>query len=149
MLLSLFRVKKLILLLFFIRRTCLKNEVLTFTLGEKKISRITLGALEDLGYVVNYTAADPYGLEDIGVCRGCEIGTRRYLNGANINEDMEVVEPKMTSCHSGIVHERALRRGKEMLRDTSTHHMLQTVTVTYKHEDGTLCSTLVEADDLF
>jgi hypothetical protein len=127
----------------------LKNEVLTFTLGEKKISRITLGALEDLGYVVNYTAADPYGLEDIGVCRGCETGTRRYLNGANIHKDVEGPEPKSTDCQSGIVYERALRRGKEMLRESSTHHTSQTVMVTYKHEDGTLCSTLVEADDLF
>ena len=47
--------------LFFVHSDCLQNEVLTHTLGEKKISRVTLGSLEDLGYVVNYTAADPYG----------------------------------------------------------------------------------------
>jgi hypothetical protein len=137
---------------------CLKNEVLTFTLGEKKISRITLGALEDLGYVVNYTAADPYGPSDIGTCAGCN--GNRNLKGQGYKGSAT----KSNSCYSGVVHERAVHHGRKMLRDVHDHHMEQTkmkpvpegivftgnqrVTVMYQHEDGTLCSVVVEADFL-
>jgi hypothetical protein len=138
----------------------LKNEVLTYTLGKKKISRITLGALDDLGYAVNYTAADPYGLADIGVCTGCNIGKRRHLKG---NDDMKLAAAKTSRCHSGMVHDRALRHGRKVLRDVHTHHASQSkrvpdgvtfvgnrqITVAYKHEDGTLCSVVVPGDDLF
>jgi hypothetical protein len=131
--------------------------VLTFTLGPKKISRVTLASLEDLGYVVNYTAADPYGPSDIGTCAGCN--GNRNLKGNGSNE-----MKKSSSCHSGIVHERAVRHGRKMLRDVHDHHIEQTktkptpkgliftgnqrVTVMYQHEDGTLCSVLVPADFL-
>ena len=134
---------------------CLKNEVLTFTLGEKKISRVTLGSLEDLGYVVNYTAADPYGPTDIGTCTGCD-GSRN-LKGRASNE-----MKKFTSCYSGRVHERAVRHGRKMLRDVHDHHVEQTktkpvpegilftgnqrITVMYQHKDGALCSVVVPAD---
>ena len=136
---------------------CLKNEVLTFTLGEKKISRVTLGALEDLGYVVNYTAADPYGPSDVGACTGCN--RNRNLKGGGVNEIK-----KTNSCHSGIIHERAVRHGRNMLRDVHDRHIEhiqskptpegivftgnQRVTVMYQHEDGTLCSVVVPADFL-
>jgi hypothetical protein len=134
----------------------LKNEVLTFTLGEKKISRITLGALEDLGYVVNYTAADPYGPSDIGTCAGCN-GSRNLKGQSSIGSP-----DKSNSCYSGVVHERAVHHGRKMLRDVHEHHMEQTktkpvpegivftgnqrITVMYQHEDGTLCSAVVDAD---
>ena len=141
----------------------MQNEVLTFTLGKKKISRITLGALEDLGYVVNYTAADPYGMNDIGTCSGCN---RRNLKHSSSTSSAMIDEhPKSkTSCHSGVVHQRALRHGRKMLRDVHDHHMKQSkptttpegfmyvgnrrVTVMYEHEDGILCSVDVLNDDL-
>jgi hypothetical protein len=133
-------------------RTCMKNEVLTFTLGVKKISRITLGALEDLGYLVNYTVADPYGMEDIGVCSGCDIVGRRYMKG---NDDLKVAESKTSPCHSGDVHERTVQHVRKMLRNahvstkTSKYVENQQVTVAYLHEDGTVCSVVVPGYDLF
>ena len=132
---------------------CLPNDVLTFNLGGKKISRVTLGALEDLGYVVNYTAADPFDPSDIGTCAGC--GGGRYLKSSS-------TVPKSSSCYSGDVHERAVRHGRKVLRDVHDHHMEHTktkplpenvvfignqrITVMYQHEDGTLCSIVVPAD---
>jgi hypothetical protein len=138
----------------------LKNEVLTFTLGKKKVSRVTLGALEDLGYVVNYTAADPYGIDDIGTCAGCN--RRNLKHGSTIDSS----DKSKTSCHAGVVHQRALGHGRKLLRDVHEHHMKQKqqsrtplegvefvgnrlVTVMYEHEDGTLCSVDVINDDLF
>ena len=120
-----------------------------------------MGALEDLGYVVNYTAADPYGMDDVGTCTGCN---RRHLKHASSTND-ETTKSK-ASCHSGIVHERALRHGRTMLRNVHDHHMKQgkptpttpegymyvgnqLITVMYQHEDGMLCSVDVHNDDLF
>lgn len=129
---------------------------MTYTLGRKKISRITLGALEDLGYVVNYTAADPYGKNDIGTCAGCN---RRNLQYAKSNDE----SPKAkTSCHTGIVHQRALHQGRKVLRDAHDHYTKQgkpkltpeglmrnqRVTVMYEHEDGMLCSVDVLKDNI-
>ena len=129
-------------------------------MGEKKISRVTLGALEDLGYVVNYTAADPYGPSDIGTCAGCN--GNRNLKGSSSAEIKSTTTK--TSCNSGMVHERAVRHGRKMLMDIHDHHMEQIktkptpegiifngnqrITVMYQHEDGVLCSVVVTADDL-
>lgn len=147
-----------IIFIFVCFSVCLKNEVLTYTLGEKKISRITLGALEDLGYTVNYTAADPYGPSDIGTCTGCNVN--RNLKGKVSSESKQ----STSSCYSGIVHQRAVHHGRKLLRDVHDHHVEQTeskptpegvvftgnqrITVLYQHEDGTLCSVVVPADFL-
>jgi hypothetical protein len=129
-------------------RECLKEEILTLSVGKKKISRITLGALEDLGYVVNYTAADPYGASDIGKCAGC---------GRRINE--QAAAPiSSSSCHHGSSYENAIIQGRKMLRKVSQKYKNQDMTklpegivymgdqqisVAYMHEDGTICSTMV------
>ena len=42
-----------------------------------KISRITVGAIEDLGYTVDYSGADAYGYSDLGSsckCKGRRLG---------------------------------------------------------------------------
>ena len=39
------------------------DELMTATVGRTAfVSRVTLGSLEDLGYAVNYDAADPFSL---------------------------------------------------------------------------------------
>lgn len=40
-----------------------------------KLSRVSIGALEDMGYSVNYNAADNFGRSDLG--RDCVCGNRR------------------------------------------------------------------------
>ncbi|MGB3311236.1 MAG: proprotein convertase P-domain-containing protein [Nodosilinea sp.] len=46
------------------REAVFGNELMTgfLNLGQNPLSRLTVGSLEDLGYAVNYTAADPYVL---------------------------------------------------------------------------------------
>ncbi|MBD2107577.1 proprotein convertase P-domain-containing protein [Nodosilinea sp. FACHB-13] len=46
------------------REAVFGNELMTgfLNLGQNPLSRLTVGCLEDLGYAVNYTAADPYEL---------------------------------------------------------------------------------------
>lgn len=129
-------------------RQCLKEEILTLSVGKKKISRITLGALEDLGYVVNYTAADPYGISDIGTCAGC--GSRRT------HEENQA--PSSSSCHTGAIYNKAIHHGRTILNQAHEHYERNSkqtlpegvtyignrhISVAYMHEDGTLCSTIV------
>lgn len=75
------------------RETVFGNELMTgfLNLGPNPLSRLTVGSLEDLGYAVNYTAADAYTLPSalalavMGVntagnygrrqCRMCDAGT--------------------------------------------------------------------------
>lgn len=45
---------------------CLLDELMTgFSTGSLPLSRITVASLEDMGYVVNYDAADPYTAADM------------------------------------------------------------------------------------
>lgn len=112
-------------------------------MGKKKISRITLGSLEDVGYKVNYTNADTYTIADIGVCAGCK--KRR-----------EVVEtPPLPSCHEGPVFEKAVAKGKKILATMRNHYSGlklppgvvyfgdQQIVVAYQHESGLTCSVIV------
>jgi Leishmanolysin len=63
---------------------CLRNELMTgyFTAGGTgPMSRITIGSLEDLGYSVDYSRADPFTAADLGP--GCTCSTRqRHLRNS-------------------------------------------------------------------
>ena len=71
---------------------CLQHEIMTGRINAvNAFSNITLGALRDLGYIVNYDRAETYKIGDIGKCvhtrrlRGSGTGTRqspvRQLHG--------------------------------------------------------------------
>lgn len=46
---------------------CLSHELMTgFLSGGMLLSKVTIGTLEDIGYEVNYGAADPYTMADLG-----------------------------------------------------------------------------------
>jgi hypothetical protein len=48
--------------------TCLGRELMTTTLDTTNaLSKVTIGSMEDLGYKVDYTTADPYTVADINV----------------------------------------------------------------------------------
>ena len=60
---------------------CLGAELMTPVLNSKvdnPLSRITMASLEDMGYTVNYAAADPFGAANLK-CTPCT--TTRRLNG--------------------------------------------------------------------
>jgi Leishmanolysin len=49
---------------------CMRDELMTgFATGPTILSRITIGSLQDLGYQVNYSKADPYTFSDLS--RAC------------------------------------------------------------------------------
>ena len=131
----------------------MKNEVLSRSIGNKKISSITLGALADIGYAVNFTAADPYDIDDIGDCAVCpeNIQVRRRLMKSP-------VLPSKSSCN-GDAKKNAVEHGKALLQkmhesnDESKKSSTlpegvvnagnQRVLVTYTSEGGTLCTTSI------
>ncbi len=51
------------------RDSVLRNEILTgyYSAGFNPLSRITIGSLQDVGYAVNYAAADPFSLSSLSV----------------------------------------------------------------------------------
>jgi len=46
--------------------------------GDNPLSRVTVGSLEDMGYVVDYTSADPFTAADLGP--GCTCRRRNLRN---------------------------------------------------------------------
>lgn len=60
---------------------CVRNELMTgFSTGSLPLSRITIASLEDMGYQVNYGAAQAFGLNQLGSCGSyCPAAGRRHL----------------------------------------------------------------------
>ena len=59
----------------------MKGELMTPLIsGNNQLSRITIGSLEDLGYTVDYTKADPYTTADLGTAPGCICNGRSLLD---------------------------------------------------------------------
>ena len=65
--------------------SCLGDEIMTPLLRFRQanpLSNITMGALEDLGYTVDRSLAEPFGLSDLGNCGSfCPAAGRRILLG--------------------------------------------------------------------
>jgi hypothetical protein len=70
---------------------CLGTELMTPSVmpGDSPISRITIGWLDDLGYDVNYTRADPFTSKQLGTIAGCNCNSQRQgqRNLWNYNND--------------------------------------------------------------
>ena len=134
------------------------NEVLSKSIGIKKISRITLGAMEDMGYVVNYTAADPYGIDDIGA--GCSIvPTDIQVRRRRTKETVPVPTSKSSCRHEGDAYKKAVEHGTNLRRKVYESHKIQLEhatlpdgviyvgnqrsVVTYQSEDGSICTATI------
>ena len=81
--------------------TCLVNELMTTTLneGSNPMSRITVGGLEDLGYVVDYSNAGTYTRDNIDPSCLCNVRKeRQLLRQQNPNE-----KPRFSGKHGDVV----------------------------------------------
>lgn len=80
--------------------SCLRYEVMTPTLNYNKpglFSPVTLGALEDLGYTVNWEEKDEYGLENLGDCGDfCPELKDRRLMLSDTTESMTEPTPELS-----------------------------------------------------
>jgi len=84
-----------------------------------KISRVTIGFLEDLGYDVNYDAADTFTTNDFGPTCRC----RRRLTGdtLNLSEELsgDILHPETSSSHHRMLsdagRQKAIALGRNYL----------------------------------
>ena len=83
-----------------------------------KISRVTVGFLEDLGYSVNYDAADSFQANDFGPACQC----RRRLSGdtLNLSEELsgDILHPKTSTSRrtlSDAGRQKAIALGRNYL----------------------------------
>jgi len=91
---------------------------MTPTIGSNaKLSRITIGALDDMGYEVNYDAADAFTTSDLGsdcVCRRrAETGQVRNLVSEHRGGDGESPPRRQLSAAG---HEDAIAKGRDFLQ---------------------------------
>jgi Leishmanolysin len=103
---------------------CMRNELMTgfLTTGTKAIlSRITIGSLEDLGYTVDYSRAEPYTRANLG--SGCTCRRRTLMdmfNGETValglrsgNTSPAVSQHRRLSDEA---HDMAMEAGRSILR---------------------------------
>lgn len=80
---------------------CLRSELMTPQLfdGVNRISTVTIGSLEDLGYTVDYGAADTFDFNDFSLadCPCATIGSRRSLLRGNVTAVRQIPVSNMTS----------------------------------------------------
>lgn len=69
--------------------TCLDSELMTTTLneGSNPMSRITVGGLEDLGYVVDYSNAGAFTSDNVDASCLCNNRKERHLLRQNSNQE--------------------------------------------------------------
>lgn len=84
----------------------------------------------------------------------------------NVVALVESNKPKLSLCGSGLPHDSATCRGREMMREMHDHHVKQSentpsqpegalyvghkrLSVTDRHEDGTLSTVVVSGEDVF
>jgi Leishmanolysin len=104
---------------------CLKNELMTGTLnlgGPNPLSRITIGALEDMGYPVTYSFADSYTASSLGT--GCSCRRRLTQNGESflLSKSRELSEDSKTRRRTQLSDETrqfAIQQGLKFLQETS------------------------------
>jgi hypothetical protein len=131
---------------------CLVTELMTGVLkgpGKRPISRITIGSLEDTGYVVDYSQADAFTINDLGVCGSfCpDAGTLRLRTGERrvelSGDDMNIIQRYAKS-------ELDLLMAEASLQDISDNGKVVNydINVLYQNERGQLYDVLVSWNDV-
>jgi hypothetical protein len=81
------------------------------------LSRITIGSLDDMGYAVDYTKADPFGAANLNST--CLCGSRRLrfqLDSSPENPFMESGPPRHLALNS-TARQKAIVYGQELLAE--------------------------------
>jgi hypothetical protein len=99
--------------------SCLQGELMTgYISGALELSRMTVAALDDLGYSVDYSQADPYPVSKVRSSCMCserrleEPGDHNVFDGSNYVAESNNVE---SVSDSGL--EAAIAYGRESLKD--------------------------------
>lgn len=140
--------------------SCLESEVMSSVIEENgniKFSRITLGALEDLGYMVDYFQADDFTAADLGTGCACS----RRLGQSIAEHRQEVSQSRSLIGDETIPQRRQLRPsveaekhakevGKEHLRQMQLRKTSQTespIVSVFFEEGGKIFAVVVSGND--
>lgn len=112
--------------------TCFRNELMTPSIGivsddntvDFQFSRVTVAALNDLGYSVDYSAADPYTAADMDSSCTC-------FGKESIGDAPKLPEAPMMS---NMLREKATSYGKKILR--AKHRQRQRLLQSKRHLKG-------------
>ena len=132
--------------------TCMKREIMTQFLdsgsGPRPLSKVTIAAMEDVGYTVDYTKADAFGSGDLGSCT---------CNSRRLNTDNEtsfasssVFSPRPGRRRlSDAGYEAATAFGRsemERVREATegSSAILPLVSVLYQDTDGSIYSVFLD-----
>jgi hypothetical protein len=106
--------------------SCLQHELMTGHLSGTKqsLSRITIGSWEDLGYVVDYSVADPFESGDLGYCSGCrrELSVFDYTHGETrqLGLNRRNTKPRQLSEP---LRKHAMEQGLDLLKSASVNNV--------------------------
>jgi hypothetical protein len=94
----------------------MEDELMTgyLAFGDMPLSRITVASFEDLGYVVNYAKADPFGVKDLNpdcVCR------RRDRKMAVAGEAWLLSPSSDANNSTGVTRSRRRRLSEDLYRE--------------------------------
>lgn len=120
---------------------CLQTELMTGYLNSgvlAPLSRITIASLRDLGYSVNYAAADFYGRRNLGA--GCTCNRRRSLRDSH-DDDSDTHQIGLslpdTQTLSPDLHKVARNYGQSILdQRAATQNTLQNAPQNTPRDDG-------------
>lgn len=138
---------------------CMKDELMTpVRTGERALSRITIGALEDLGYGVDYDPADEFTIDDLGTCRDANCPEADNTSNSLIPV-YEPTEAEVTGILNDVkddllyFHEQLKTRsdcveGGDGIVECDGYAALEEVDVLYVGEDGERHSYVVTYDDV-
>lgn len=112
--------------------TCFQNEIMTgFTGNNLLLSRMTIASLEDMGYVVNYDAADDYGVQHMDpscVCLNDESSSvSNGVEAAMLKKKKKKKKPekKKSSPKQSTVHKLGKGGPKSQLAQLSLSGLLE------------------------
>jgi len=129
-----------------------------FLSSELKFSRVSIGAIEDLGYMVDYNAADPdYTYADLGPQCQCQNGRRQLMGEDAVSSS---AQPRRTL--SDATYQKARADGLQFLEslhpsssrrallqnDVDEYELAPRAAVVYiQDEYGEIHAVTVHADD--
>jgi hypothetical protein len=129
---------------------CLINELMTgFGASQEPISRITIGSMQDIGLVVDYSQADAFTINNLGMCgafcpakkRSLRSGEGKVMLSSN-NKDIikRYAKPKLAKMHEAAI----------ILQGTSGTGIMakEEITVYYQDKGGNMHGVLVAWKDV-
>ncbi len=139
------------------KETCLVNEVMTPTLfqgARTPLSNITVAAMADMGYDVNYNGADPYSIDDLGSCgTSCpEASSSRTRRGLGFSKRRQLSKEEEMVIRNDfkdmVINYHNELEQSDFVQGKGGYYVMEQVDVLVKDGDGHLHTVTVTYNDV-